>query len=152
MYNEGISKPGDVLELGVSYGILEKSGAFIKYNGETLGQGREAVKKLFREKPELMEEIEAKVRTVAAVDQMVITNIKQGVKNPNRVNVFVDGKYAFSLDVAQVVDLKIKAGREISAEELARFKEASEYGKAYQRALEWVLVRPRSVGELRDYL
>ena len=83
---------------------------------------------------------------------MVVTDIKQGVKNPNRVNVFVDGKYAFSLDVAQVVDLKIKVGLEISEEELARFKEASEYGKAYQRALEWVLVRPRSVGELKDYL
>lgn len=65
MYNEGISKAGDVLDLGVLYGILEKSGAFIKYNGETLGQGREAVKKLFREKPELMAEIEAKVREKA---------------------------------------------------------------------------------------
>ena len=65
MYNEGISKAGDVLDLGVSYGILEKAGAFIKYNGETLGQGREAVKKLFREKPELMAEIETKVREKA---------------------------------------------------------------------------------------
>lgn len=62
MYNEGISKTGDILDLGVQHGILEKAGAFIKYNGETLGQGREAVKKLFREKPELMEEIEQKVR------------------------------------------------------------------------------------------
>ena len=67
MYNEGISKPGDVLDLGVQYGVLEKAGAFIKYNGETLGQGREAVKKLFREKPELMTEIETKVREKAAV-------------------------------------------------------------------------------------
>ena len=67
MYNEGISKPGDVLDLGVQYGVLEKAGAFIKYNGETLGQGREAVKKLFREKPELMAEIEEKVREKAAV-------------------------------------------------------------------------------------
>ena len=68
MYNEGISKTGDVLDLGVQYGILEKAGAFIKYNGETLGQGREAVKKLFKEKPELMEEIEAKVREAAKND------------------------------------------------------------------------------------
>ena len=68
MYNEGISKPGDVLDLGVQYGILEKAGAFIKYNGETLGQGRETVKKLFREKPELMAEIEAKVREKAATE------------------------------------------------------------------------------------
>jgi len=62
MYNEGISKTGDILDLGVQYGVLEKAGAFIKYNGETLGQGREAVKKLFREKPELMAEIEKQVR------------------------------------------------------------------------------------------
>ena len=68
MYNEGISKPGDVLDLGVTYGVLEKAGAFIKYNGETLGQGREAVKKLFREKPELMAEIEEKVREKASAN------------------------------------------------------------------------------------
>lgn len=69
MYNEGISKSGDVLDLGVSYGVLEKSGAFIKYKGETLGQGREAVKKLFKEKPELMAEIEALVREKAAEEK-----------------------------------------------------------------------------------
>ena len=65
MYNEGISKTGDILDLAVEKGVLEKSGAFVKYNGETLGQGREAVKKLFKEKPELMAEIEAKVRKKA---------------------------------------------------------------------------------------
>ncbi|MBR3322982.1 recombinase RecA [Candidatus Saccharibacteria bacterium] len=69
MYNEGISKTGDVLDLAVSHNILEKSGAFIKYNGETLGQGREAVKNLFKEKPELMAEIEAKVREAAKNDE-----------------------------------------------------------------------------------
>ena len=65
MYNEGISKVGDVLDLGVQFGILEKSGAFLKYKGETLGQGRENVKKLFRENPKLMNEIEAQVREKA---------------------------------------------------------------------------------------
>ncbi len=69
MYNEGISKTGDVLDLGVQYGIVEKSGAFFKYNGETIGQGREAVKRLFKEKPELMDEIEAKVREAAKTDE-----------------------------------------------------------------------------------
>ena len=68
MYNEGISKPGDVLDLGIQYGVLEKAGAFIKYNGETLGQGREAVKRLFQEKPELMAEIEKQVREKAEVE------------------------------------------------------------------------------------
>ena len=69
MYNEGISKTGDVLDLAVSHGVMEKAGAFLKYNGETLGQGREAVKKLFKEKPELMAEIEAKVREAAKHDE-----------------------------------------------------------------------------------
>ena len=69
MYNEGISKTGDVLDLSVQYGIVEKSGAFFKYNGETLGQGREAAKRLFKEKPELMAEIEAKVREAAKTNE-----------------------------------------------------------------------------------
>ena len=83
---------------------------------------------------------------------MKITELKQGVKNPNRVNVFVDGKYEFSLDVTQVVDFKIKVGMGISPEQLLEFKKASEFGKLYQRALEWVLVRPRSIREASDYL
>ena len=69
MYNEGLSQTGDVLDLGVQYGIVEKAGAFFKYNGETIGQGREAVKRLFKEKPELMSEIEAKVREAAKASE-----------------------------------------------------------------------------------
>ncbi len=65
MYNEGISKTGDILDLAVTYGVLEKSGAFIKYNGETIGQGREAVKRLFKEDPKLMAKIEKEVRAKA---------------------------------------------------------------------------------------
>ena len=83
---------------------------------------------------------------------MIITKLKQGVKNPNRVNVFVDEKYAFSLDVVQVVDFKLKEGMEISEEDLTELKKASEFGKLYQRTLEWVLTRPRSEKETRDYL
>ncbi len=83
---------------------------------------------------------------------LLITNLKQGAKNPNRVNVFIDGKFCFSLDIAQVVDYKLKVGKEISAVELGELKSASEFGKLYQRTLEWVLVRPRSVRETRDYL
>lgn len=81
-----------------------------------------------------------------------ITDIKQGVKNPNRVNVFVNSKYAFSLDISQVVDFKLKVGSEILEEKLSEYKKASEFGKLYQRTLEWVLVRPRSEREVRDYL
>ncbi len=84
--------------------------------------------------------------------KLKITDIKQGVKNPNRVNVFVNGKYSFSLDVSQVVDFKLKVGLKISEEELFEYKKASEFGKLYQRTLEWVLTRPRSEREVRDYL
>lgn len=62
MYGEGISKEGDILDVAVSRGIVDKAGAWFSYNGEKLGQGRENVKQLFKEKPELMEEIELKVR------------------------------------------------------------------------------------------
>lgn len=85
-------------------------------------------------------------------EELVITDLKQGVKNPNRVNVFVDGKFSFSLDIAQVVDLGVKVGIKLSAEKLAELRKASEFGKLYQRALEWALVRPRSEKEVRDYL
>lgn len=64
MYNEGISKAGDILDLAIENGIVDKAGAFIKYNGETLGQGRENVKQVLRENPELMGELERKVRAV----------------------------------------------------------------------------------------
>ena len=69
MYNEGISKTGDVVDLAVQYGVLDKAGAFLKYNGETIGQGREAVKRLFKESPELFAEIEEKVRAKAEEGQ-----------------------------------------------------------------------------------
>ena len=69
MYNEGISKTGDVLDLAISHNILEKAGAFIKYNGETLGQGREQVKKVLKDNPKLLSELEAKVRELAKTEE-----------------------------------------------------------------------------------
>ena len=83
---------------------------------------------------------------------LTVTGLKQGVKNPNRVNVFVNDKYEFSLDVTQVVDFKIKVGMEISPEQLLEYKKASEFGKLYQRALEKTLTRPHSEKEINDYL
>ena len=65
MYNEGISKAGDIIDLAVKYDVVEKSGAFLKYNGETLAQGREAAKKLLKENPKLMQELEDQVRAKA---------------------------------------------------------------------------------------
>lgn len=62
MYNEGISKTGDILDLAATHGIVEKSGAFYKYGGETIGQGRDKTKQQLKDNPELLAEIDAKVR------------------------------------------------------------------------------------------
>ena len=62
MYNEGISKTGDILHLAVEHEILGKSGAFYKYNDQNIGQGRENAKRYLLENPEVMAEIEKKVR------------------------------------------------------------------------------------------
>lgn len=61
MYNEGISTTGDVLDLAVMHDIVQKSGAFYKYNDETIGQGREAAKKYLRDNPDKLAEIDGKV-------------------------------------------------------------------------------------------
>ncbi len=81
-----------------------------------------------------------------------VTDMKMGVKNPNRVNVYVDGRFEFSLDVAQVVDYGLKVGLVLDGERLLELRRASEFGKLYQRTLEWVLIRPRAVRETKDYL
>ena len=62
MYNEGISKTGDILDLAVQHGIVAKSGAFYKYNDETIGQGRDKTKEFLKQNPELLTEIDGKVR------------------------------------------------------------------------------------------
>jgi recombination protein RecA len=61
MYNEGISKSGDVLDLAANRNIVEKSGAWFAYNGEKIGQGREAAKQYLQDNPKVMEEIAKKV-------------------------------------------------------------------------------------------
>ncbi len=62
MYNEGISRTGDVIDLGVQYGVVGKSGAWFDYNDGKIGQGREATKKYLKENPKVLDEIEKKVR------------------------------------------------------------------------------------------
>lgn len=87
-----------------------------------------------------------------AEETWTITKLTPGVKDPNRVNVFLDGHFAFSLDVNQVIDLGVKTQQSVTKERLAELMRASEFGKLYQRSLEWVLTRPHSLREARDYL
>ena len=61
MFNEGISKVGELVDLGVETGILTKSGSFYSYDGNKLAQGRDAVKNVLRDNPDLADEIEAKI-------------------------------------------------------------------------------------------
>jgi len=62
MYGEGISKTGEIIDLGVTYEIINKSGSWFSYGETKLGQGREAVKLLVKDNPELAEELETKIR------------------------------------------------------------------------------------------
>lgn len=65
MYGQGISKTGEIIDLGVEFDIIEKSGSWYKYNGDQLGQGRDAVKDLLLDNVELAEELEKKVKAAA---------------------------------------------------------------------------------------
>jgi recombination protein RecA len=62
VYNEGISKVGEIIDLGVNYEIIKKSGSWFSYGDTKLGQGRDAVKALLLDNPELLEELEAKIK------------------------------------------------------------------------------------------
>ena len=74
------------------------------------------------------------------------------IKNPDRLNILVDGKYRFSLDISQVVDLGIKVGNDYSDDELTELEAESQFGKLYSRALEYCIMRPHSAREVHSYL
>lgn len=82
---------------------------------------------------------------------MKITRLKAQVKNPDRVSVYVDEKYSFSLNINQMLDLKLHVGLEVTEAQLEDFKHTSDFGKAYERALMYVMLRPRSRREVQDY-
>ena len=79
MYGEGISKTGELLDLGVAAGLVEKSGAWFSYNTQRVGQGRENAKQFLRDNPEIAEEIEAAIRQNAGLvqDQMMDNSIAE---------------------------------------------------------------------------
>jgi regulatory protein len=83
---------------------------------------------------------------------MKITSIKQQVKNPERVSIFLDGKYTFSLSLDELVAHKLKNGQELDEGNVKKFKKISEDGKMKARALAWILGRPHSTREFRDYM
>lgn len=83
---------------------------------------------------------------------MKVTGISVQARNADRVNVSIDGKYRFSLDIFQISELGIKVGNDYTEEELVQIESESQFGKLYARALEYCLIRPHSVREVKDYL
>lgn len=83
---------------------------------------------------------------------MKITNISLQTKNPNRVNLAIDGKFAFGLEIWQVTELKLKIGQEIDLELRQQLEQASQFGKLYAKAVNKTFIRPRSVRQIEAYL
>ena len=72
MFNEGISRAGEVLDMGVEHGIIDKRGAFYAYEGTRLGQGRENAKDFLRANTDVLDLIENQIRALSGLPQRVI--------------------------------------------------------------------------------
>ncbi len=83
---------------------------------------------------------------------MKITKIQQQVKRSDRYSIYIDDVYSFSLSDYQLVGSGLHTGKEFTQQELDAFLQESNYGKAYERALNYVMIRPRSEREIKDYL
>lgn len=66
IYGEGISKEASILDIGVNYDVVDKSGAWFSYNGQRIGQGRDNARLFLKANPEIRDEIELKIRTLLA--------------------------------------------------------------------------------------
>ncbi len=93
MYGEGISKVGELLDLGVTGGIVEKSGSWFSYNGERVGQGRENAKNFLRDNPDIAATIEAAIRENAGL-------IADRITDPDSVKADADGVIEDDLPLA----------------------------------------------------
>ena len=84
VYGEGISKAGNILDMAVNLDIIEKSGSWFSYNGDRIGQGRENVKKYLKENPEILAEVENKVRDnfAKAFEQSLGEEIQEDENDP----------------------------------------------------------------------
>lgn len=97
MYGEGISKLGELVDMGVQFGIVDKSGAWFSYNGNRLGQGRENVKEYFRQNPELASEIEKQIMEKALEAQ-------NAARNKNKPEAETESAPASKVDIDVVVE------------------------------------------------
>lgn len=83
---------------------------------------------------------------------MKISSIKQQVKRKDRYAIYIDGKYSFSLGELELINSKLKLGQELTSAELKDLQGRAKLDKAYDRALNYIAIRPRSRWEISDYL
>jgi regulatory protein len=81
-----------------------------------------------------------------------VTALKQQIRNPERVNIFLDGKYSFSLTIDQVLAEKLRVSLELDDTQICELKAKSTDEKLRLRVMNWVMLRPRSVLETRQYI
>ncbi len=84
MYGEGISRTGDLIDMGVELEVIEKSGSWYSYNSERIGQGRENVKKFLNDNPDILEEIDGKVREKLGIPSKSASGRKEEAEKENR--------------------------------------------------------------------
>lgn len=83
---------------------------------------------------------------------MKVTKIQQQQKRKDRFSIYLDEKYAFSLNEFQLANARLSIGKKLTEKEVEEFANESQFGKAYERVLNYVMIRPRSEKEIRDYL
>ncbi|MEM1243356.1 MAG: recombinase RecA [Pseudomonadota bacterium] len=83
LYNEGISRESEIIDLGVKQGLVEKAGAWYSYNGQRIGQGKDNVKQFLREHADMAAEIEAKIRATLLPETAQATSDKQAEEQTN---------------------------------------------------------------------
>lgn len=82
----------------------------------------------------------------------IITSLRGAVRDPHRINVFLDGKFSFSLTLTELADSKLHQGQVLTDPEVERLRNLSGLGKLYQQTLEYCFSRPHSKKEIIDYL
>ncbi len=82
MFGEGISRSSEIVDLGVEYNIIQKSGSWFSYNGSKLGQGREGVKKVIMDNPELADELEAKIKQAMGANATRAPKVEKKEEDP----------------------------------------------------------------------
>ncbi|MDP7603581.1 MAG: DNA recombination/repair protein RecA, partial [Alphaproteobacteria bacterium] len=104
MYGEGISKFGELIDLGVKAGVVEKSGSWYSHDGQRIGQGRENTKQFLRDNPEVAQAIEREVRRDAGLNVDAMTG-----ETPDQAQGEADEDSATEADLATVNEVAEKA-------------------------------------------